>query len=95
MKMEMTLQNAVLNSLVNQTYEANQALSPKLITNQRKDNVWNNLRNELRECTNFVWAVAFITVDMLTPIKVVLADLAKKNIKGTLITGTYLETNEP
>lgn len=95
MKMEMTLQNAVLNSLVNQTYEANQALSPKLITNQRKDNVWNNLRNELRECTNFVWAVAFITVDMLTPIKVVLADLAKKNIKGTLITGTYLGFNSP
>nr|WP_025021765.1 DEAD/DEAH box helicase [Ligilactobacillus hayakitensis] len=95
MKMEMTLQNAVLNSLVNQTYEANQALSPKLITNQRKDNVWNNLRNELRECTNFFWAVAFITVDMLTPIKVVLADLEKKNIKGTLITGTYLGFNSP
>lgn len=95
MKMEQTLQNAVLNSLVNQNLPGHQALSPKLITNQKEDNVWNNLRNELRECTNFIWAVAFITVDMLTPIKVVLADLAKKNIKGTLITGTYLGFNSP
>ena len=46
-------------------------------------------------CKSFTWAVAFITSDMLTPLKVVLADLDRQGIQGTLITSDYLGFNSP
>ena len=89
------LQDAILNGLYDPSYPGHELLGPKLLQNNKQENIWLTLRQELLSCQSFTWAVAFITQDMLVPFKVVMADLAKRNIAGTLITGDYLEFNNP
>ena len=89
------LQDAILNGLYDPSYPGHELLGPKLLQNNKQENIWLTLRQELLSCQSFTWAVAFITQDMLVPFKVVMADLAKRNITGTLITGDYLGFNNP
>ncbi|MDF7637882.1 DEAD/DEAH box helicase [Lactobacillus sp. ESL0791] len=93
--MNKPLQDAILNGLYDQSYPGHELLSPKLLQNKHDDKIWLTLRQELTTCSGFTWAVAFVTQDMLVPLKVVLADLAAKNVQGTLITGDYLGFNNP
>lgn len=91
---KITIKNAILNGLYDRNYQGHQQLTPRLIGNQ-DGTIWEMLRYELMNCKSFTWAVAFITSDMLTPLKVVLADLARHGICGTLITSNYLGFNSP
>ncbi|RVU71552.1 MULTISPECIES: DEAD/DEAH box helicase [Lactobacillus] len=90
-----TLKDAILNSLYDQAYPGHELLGPQLLTNTADDKIWLTLRRELLTCKSFTWGVAFITPDMLVPFKLVMAELAQKGVKGTLITGTYLGFNQP
>lgn len=67
----------------------------KLLLNNDNKNIWSSLKEELKTATSFTWAVAFISENMLTPFKVIMEDLAKKGVKGTIITGSYLNFNSP
>ena len=89
-----TIKNAILNGLYDRNYQAHQQFTPKLIGNE-DGTIWETLRYELMNCKSFTWAVAFITSDILTPLKVILADLARQGIQGTLITSDYLGFNSP
>ena len=93
--MNKPLQDAILNGLYDQTYPGHELLNPQLLQNTKDSNIWLTIRQELLSCQGFTWAVAFITQDMLVPFKVVMADLAKKGVSGTLITGDYLAFNDP
>lgn len=88
------MRDAILNGLYDADYPANRMLQPAILDNQ-EGKIWLSLRQELYSCTNFTWAVAFITQDMLVPLKAVLADLAVKGVSGTIITGNYLNFNNP
>ncbi|KRL05447.1 DUF3427 domain-containing protein [Liquorilactobacillus oeni] len=74
---------------------ATEEFSPRLLSNKKGDTVWDHLKYELQNCSHFTFAVAFITSDMLVPLKVVLADLAKQGIKGKILTSDYLSFNQP
>lgn len=87
--------DAILNGLGDRRYRGHQLLTPTMLTNNGQERIWLALRRELLTCRHFTWAVAFITADMLVPLKVVLADLAAKGIHGTLYTGDYLGFNSP
>ena len=89
------LQDAILNALISDQYQGHAEIGPELLTNDHGATVWQALRRELLTCRNFTWAVAFITQDMLVPFKAVMADLAQRGIKGTIITGSYLNFNRP
>lgn len=89
-----TIKNAILNGLYDRNYQAHQQFTPKLIGNE-DGTIWETLRYELMNCKSFTWAVAFITSDILTPLKVILAGLARQGIQGTLITSDYLGFNSP
>ncbi|MCI1975474.1 MAG: DEAD/DEAH box helicase [Limosilactobacillus sp.] len=91
---KVTIKNAILNGLYDRRYQGNQLFTPELVNNN-DETIWETLRHELMTCKSFTWAVAFITSDMLTPLKVVLADLNRQEIKGTLITSDYLGFNSP
>ena len=67
----------------------------ELLLNTNTKNIWSTLKEELKTATSFTWAVAFISENMLTPFKVIMEDLAKKGVKGTIITGSYLNFNSP
>lgn len=90
-----TLKNAILNGLYDSKYQGHELLSPKLLENKQEERIWQTIRQELLTCNSFTWAVAFITEDMLVPFKAVMEDLAKKQVTGTLITGSYLGFNKP
>ncbi len=90
------LKEAILNGLYDKNEnKGNEFISPQLVSNDEQDKIWFTLRQELMSCTSFTWAVAFISENMLVPFKVVMSELAKKGISGTLITGTYLGFNSP
>ena len=91
---KITIKNAILNGLYDRSYQGHRQLTPGLIGNE-DGTIWETLRYELMNCKSFTWAVAFITSDMLTPLKVVLADLDRQGIQGTLITSDYLGFNSP
>lgn len=89
------MRDAILNGFVDQNYLGSEELGPKILANNQQERIWQNLRQELYSCKSFTWAVAFITQDMLVPFKVIMADLAKNGISGTIITGDYLGFNNP
>lgn len=89
------LRNAILNGLYDRHYRGHELLAPTLLSNQGAGPLWLSLRQELLTCRSFTWAVAFITPDMLVPFKVVMADLAAADVRGTIITGDYLGFNSP
>ena len=90
------LKDAILNGLYNKNEnKGNEFISPQLVNNDDQGKIWFTLRQELMSCTSFTWAVAFISENMLVPFKLVMSELAKKGVNGTLITGTYLGFNSP
>lgn len=89
------MQDAILNGFEDEKYPGSEMLGPRIISNNTQEKIWFTLREELYSCKSFTWAVAFITQDMLVPLKVVLADLADQGISGTIITGDYLNFNNP
>lgn len=89
------MRDAILNGFVDQNYLGSEELGPKILANNQQERIWRTLRQELYSCKSFTWAVAFITQDMLVPFKVIMADLAKNGISGTIITGDYLGFNNP
>ena len=90
------LKDAILNGLYNKNEnKGNEFISPQLVNNDDQSKIWFTLRQELMSCTSFIWAVAFISENMLVPFKLVMSELAKKGVNGTLITGTYLGFNSP
>lgn len=90
--LQQTLINAFLDK---QASGANEKYQPRLLTNEKEETIWQHLKDQLESCQSFTLAVAFISLDMLTPLKVVLADLAKKGVKGKILTSTYLNFNTP
>lgn len=74
---------------------ATSELLPQLVSNEPNDTLWEHIRYELQTCQSFSFAIAFITEDALTPLKVILADLATKKITGMILTSNYLMFNQP
>ena len=94
--MDNVLKEAILNGLYDKDKNnGNEFLSPQLVNNNEQNKIWFTLRHELMTANSFTWAVAFISENMLIPFKLVMSELAKKGISGTLITGTYLGFNSP
>ena len=89
------MRDAILNGFEDERYPGSELFGPRVLGNDAQEKIWFTLREELSSCRSFTWAVAFITQDMLVPLKVVLADLADKGVSGTIITGDYLNFNNP
>lgn len=89
--------SALEHSFIDQSKETNELYKAKLLVNPDEMGrmVLNDLVDELATCTEFFFAVAFITESGLLAIKTVLSDLAKKNIRGRIITSNYLYFNSP
>ncbi|MBM7543766.1 superfamily II DNA or RNA helicase/HKD family nuclease [Weissella beninensis] len=70
-------------------------LQPQLVTNKDSETVLEYLLQELKTADTFMFAVAFITESGLIGLKSTFADLAKRGIRGRLITSNYLQFNNP
>jgi superfamily II DNA or RNA helicase/HKD family nuclease len=87
--------NSILSALMDKKIPAQNEFSPQLITNNPDEKVKTHIEQELRTCTGFTFAVAFISNAVLTDLKVTFADLARRNITGRILTSTYLAFNQP
>lgn len=70
---------------------------PAVIINKpdKKEFFLNTLQGELENSSQFLFSIAFITQDGLNSIKAQLADLHQKNVRGKLLSSTYLTFNHP
>lgn len=98
---ENNMENEILNSaktgLINELYNSNLALIPKLIVNDysKGNKVLTELIAELNSCEEFYMSVAFITSSGITPLLETLKTLEQKGIKGKILTTDYLNFSEP
>ena len=69
----------------------------ELVTNDYQNGavVLDNLNNQLKKCLSFDFSIAFINQSGISMIKQDLLDLGSRNIKGRLVTSTYLGFNSP
>ncbi|MCO0861197.1 DEAD/DEAH box helicase [Staphylococcus pasteuri] len=69
--------------------------TPKLLINNKNENVLSTIVQELQKCISFSISVAFITESGLASLKSILYDLNRKGIKGRILTSNYLGFNSP
>ena len=67
----------------------------QFIYNDYNINLLMHLEAELKNCSEFYFSVAFITQSGLIVLKNTLIELAKKNIKGYILTTDYLGFTQP
>lgn len=70
-------------------------MNTELITNHKEGNFYQELMNSFDGCKNFFFSVAFINYSGLQLLLDKLSEIEKQNIKGKIITTTYLNFTEP
>lgn len=95
--MQKTIQDSVLTSLIDKSYESILEFQPKLIFNDylRGMKVLTSIQKELSTCIEFVFSIAFISNSGVNALINELDSLRNRNIKGTIITTDYLNFNDP
>ena len=65
-------------------------IQPSLITNNKSNTFYEELRNSLNSCNRFFFSVAFINYSGLQLLLDIFTNLERNNIEGKIITSTYL-----
>lgn len=87
--------NGAKTAFINQNANSNTDFKPKLLYNDKNSKVINSIRDELRECDEFIFSSAFITMGGITPLLEEFKYLENNNIKGKILTTDYLNFTEP
>lgn len=87
----------MISNLHDSIYGNEENLVPKLIYNNynQKVKVLREITQCLSICDTFSFSIAFISDSGLSSLRQTLLDLESKNIKGRIITSTYLNFNSP
>lgn len=91
------LNKALQTTFIDSSISSNKDLRPKLFFNdyKRKMNLAYEITKRLKECDYFEFSVAFISESGLAVLRQILLNLEEANIKGRIITSTYLGFNAP
>ena len=68
---------------------------PRLLINNREENVLATVIDELHKCKRFSISVAFITESGLASLKAHLYELKQRGVTGRILTSNYLSFNNP
>lgn len=95
--MRKKLLDAVKTSLIDIKQESQSRLRPNLLYNDYENGtvVLTELEEQLKECQEFWFSVAFITQSGIIMLKSLLKELERKNIRGRILTTNYLMFNSP
>lgn len=87
----------VTTAFIDMSVNSNLALRPKMVLNDYKEGkkVLTSIVDELRNCSEFLISVAFITNSGITPLLQVLKDLENRGVQGKILTTNYLTFSEP
>lgn len=89
------LQKSIERGFIDSNIVAPLTYRPQLLLNNEQEQVLPTLLQELKTCKEFFISVAFITESGLAMLKTVLYELSLRNIKGRILTSTYLNFNNP
>ena len=87
--------NGAKTAFINQHNSSSADFTPKLLYNEGSSKVINSIRDELRDCEEFIISSAFITLSGITPLLEEFRYLQKNNIKVKILTTDYLYFTEP
>ena len=87
--------NGAKTAFINQHNSSSADFTPKLLYNNRDSKVINSLRDELRNCDEFIISSAFITMGGITPLLEEFRYLESNSIRGKILTTDYLTFTEP
>ena len=88
--------NSIVSALIDDKLESYPEFTPEFIINKKgSKNVSIVIRDELKDCNEFLFSVAFITTSGISMLLKTLNDLKEKGIKGKIITADYLNFNSP
>jgi superfamily II DNA or RNA helicase len=87
--------NGAKTAFINQHNNSSADFTPKLLYNNQNSKVINSLRDELRNCDEFIISSAFITMGGITPLLEEFRYLESNAIRGKILTTDYLNFTEP
>ena len=87
--------NGARTAFIDETYSSSLDFRPKLLYNNKDTKVINSIRDELRNCDEFIISSAFITLGGITPLLEEFKYLEEHDIKGKILTTDYLTFTEP
>ena len=87
--------NGAKTAFINQHADSSTDFRPRLLYNNRNSKVINSIRDELRNCDEFIFSSAFITMSGITPLLEEFQYLENNGIKGKILTTDYLNFTEP
>lgn len=87
--------NGARTAFIDETLSSGSDFRPKLLYNNRSSKVINSIRDELRNCKEFIISSAFITMGGITPLLEEFRYLENNGIKGKILTTDYLNFTEP
>ena len=82
-------------AFIDQHLNSSDDYRPKLLYNNKNNKVINSIRDELRNCDEFIISSAFITMGGITPLLEEFRYLENNEIKGKILTTDYLNFTEP
>lgn len=91
------LKEGFVTACIDKEYRSNTEYQPKFLSNNyhEGEKVLSAIENELLNCEEFIFSVAFITKNGLAPLLQTLKILEEKGVKGKILTTDYLTFSEP
>lgn len=92
-----SLQESIYKGFIDHSQGRSSKHKPKLLINNvhKKETILSAIQEELTQCQDFFFSVAFITESGLATLKSILWDLHQKGIRGRILTSTFLQFNQP
>lgn len=87
--------NGAKTAFIDENLNSSSDFKPKLLYNNRNSKVINSIRDELKNCDEFIISSAFITMGGITPLLEEFRYLENNDIKGKILTTDYLNFTEP
>ena len=87
--------NGARTAFIDEHISSSSDFKPKLLYNDKNSKVINSIRDELKNCDEFIFSSAFITMGGITPLLEEFRYLELKGIRGKILTTDYLNFTEP
>ncbi|MBQ6099850.1 MAG: DEAD/DEAH box helicase [Methanobrevibacter sp.] len=87
--------NGAKTAFIDEQFSSSADFRPKLLYNNRNNKVINSIRDEIRDCDEFIISSAFITYSGIVQLLEEFRQLEKNNVKGKILTTDYLYFTEP
>ncbi|MBR4447023.1 DEAD/DEAH box helicase [Methanobrevibacter sp.] len=87
--------NGARTAFIDEQFSSSYDFRPKLLYNNRNNKVINSIRDELKNCDEFIISSAFITYSGIVQLLEEFNQLKQNHIKGKILTTDYLYFTEP